>query len=225
MLAAIYTVTIPRISYYVGVGDDDSIKKIYSSIVSKILLILIPCSMGMIAISREVILFMGGQEYQDGIVTLNILSVSLVGAILGGLVTYCLNIPTGREKINMKATTLSAIINIILNLFMIPVFKQNGAAVTTLISEFFVFIFCCINNKDLKKYIEFKIIRNNIVHAIIGGISILLISYLMHRILINIYLLISSIIGLSIVCYSFELIILKNDVAITVLNKVRKRNG
>ena len=121
---------------------------------------------------KEVVQFMGGEEYGNSVLTLQLLSVALVGAIFGGAVTYVLNIPLGREKNNVIATIFSAVINIGLNVFFIKEFQQNGAAITTAISEFFVFFFCLFKTKDIKEYLDIRKWLSNVVQAGIGVIWI-----------------------------------------------------
>ena len=220
MLAAIYSVAIPRISYFAGQHDVNSIKAVYSSIISKVLKILIPASIGLFCISREIVLFMGGQEYIEATVTLQILSISLIGAIFGGMITYCLNIPLGREKTNMEATILSAMINIGLNVFLIPVLKQNGAALTTLISEFFVFFYCISRHQDLKKYIDVKQIRNSLWHSLVGAGLIIVIDLLTHAVFKNIYIIILSTVVLSAFFYFLFLMAVKDNFALEVRKKI-----
>lgn len=223
VVSAIYTVAIPRIAYYVGKNDVVGIRRLYSMVVSRVLLFLLPVSAGLICIAREIIMFMGGNEYTDGIITLQILGVSLVGAILGGLITYCLNIPTGKESHNMEATTISAIINIGLNCMLLPSMKQNGAAFTTLISEFFVFVYCFVRNKDVRKYVDWAIIRENTLHAFIGILTVISISICCHIFIKNYFISMMTIIFLSVFAYLVELFLLNNELVIHVLSIIKRK--
>ena len=123
MLAAIYSVAIPRISFFAGQNDKGKIKQVFTSVCAALTIILLPAGVGLATISKEVVIIMGGTEYLDSALTLQILSFSLIGAVFGGLFTYCLNIPLGREKINVKATTISALVNVGLNVIIIPICK------------------------------------------------------------------------------------------------------
>ena len=142
MLAAIYSVAIPRISFFAGQNDKGKVKQVFTSVCAALTIILLPAGVGLATISKEVVIIMGGTEYLDSSLTLQILSFSLIGAVFGGLFTYCLNIPLGREKINVKATTISALVNVGLNVIIIPIFKHNGAAFTTALAEYLVLIYC-----------------------------------------------------------------------------------
>lgn len=223
IIVAIYSVAIPRISYYIGQKDFDSLEKTYTKIFSSVTLILIPAAAGIIGISPEIIMFMGGEEYTESVITLQILSIALVGAIFGGMVTYALNIPLGREKVNFKATIISAVINVGLNVVLIPILKQNGAAITTAISEFFVFFFCVSKFDSITEYIDTRMLRKNIIDAVVGAISIILIAVMIHHTDLHFMIRLLIIFMLSCFTYLVELILLKNNIALEEVQKIRSR--
>jgi O-antigen/teichoic acid export membrane protein len=223
ILAALYSATVPRISYYLGLNENEKVREIFTNIVSDVTVILLPCAVGLVALSREIILIMGGQEYAEATLTLQILAISLIGAIFGGLITYALNIPLRREKYNVIATVISAGINIGLNLVMIPILKQNGAAITTAISEFFVFFFCFFTLKDRKKYIDFKIWMKNLGQAIVGCVLIIIITIAIKYFVLSTLFRVVFIFCMSVICYGGVLLLFRNTLAISVLNKLKSR--
>ena len=83
ILVAIYAVTIPRLAYLVGKGDMQEYRKLYSKLWEGLALLLIPAVIGLIGIAREVMLYMGGEEYLPAVLTLQILSVALLFAVFG----------------------------------------------------------------------------------------------------------------------------------------------
>lgn len=222
IIAAIYTVSVPRISYYLGNNDYESAKKLYTKLVSSIVLLLLPMSAGIISVSTEIVLFMGGSEYIGSIVPLRILGISLIGAILAGLLTYCLNIPLGKEKINFQATLLSAVINVGLNIFLIKILKQNGAALTTVISEFSVFFYCLYKSRrELELYLCYRKVLVNLAHALIGMFIIFIASFAVHSIVSYSMISLLFVVIISIVLYGFFLIIVKNEIVVEILKKRR----
>lgn len=90
MLAAIYSVAIPKISFFAGQNDKGKVKQVFTSVCAALTIILLPAGVGLATISKEVVIIMGGTEYLDSALTLQILSFSLIGAVFGGLFTYCL---------------------------------------------------------------------------------------------------------------------------------------
>ena len=62
------------------------------------------------------------------------------------------------NKMNMYTTLLGAVINIILNIILIPHYKLIGAAIATLISYIFVFM---VRMYDTKKYLKINMLKFN----------------------------------------------------------------
>ena len=222
MLAAIYSVAIPRISFFAGQNDRDNVKKVFTSVCVALTIILLPAGVGLAVISKEAVIIMGGTEYLDSVLTLQILSFSLIGAVFGGLFTYCLNIPLGREKINVKATTISALVNVGLNIVIIPIFKHNGAAFTTALAEFLVLFYCWFSCKDLDDYIDVNIFKKNLLQSFVGCITIFIVSLLVKHYWDGIVMRIMFVIILSVMIYGLELVLMKNEIVIQLLQKLRK---
>lgn len=219
LLASIYTVAIPRLSYYVGKNDMVKFRELFTKIMMYLSLILLPCISGLIGLANEIVILLSGQDYIDSALTLKILSISLLFAIFGGAVTSCLNIPLKRELLNMKATIVSAITNIVLNIYFIPKFKQNGAAFTSAISELIVLLICIISLKKIYEYLNIKLFIKNFVHALLGMITVFVIcSIYIHNIMLSILIKIIF----SIVIYGIELILLKNQCVKDVFNYIIK---
>lgn len=222
ILASLYTVTVPRISFYIGQNNIDKVKELYTKLVGGITLLLLPASVGMICIAPEIIMIMGGGEYTESIISLQILGVSLIGAIFGGLLTYCLNIPLGREKLNFNATIFSALINIGLNFILVPIYKQNGAAITTVISEFFVMGYCLLKTKSIiNMYLSFKAYKKNLLHAIIGALLVVVSSIIVHRFIGTCTISLLLIPAISVIAYLLLLIVLRNEMVASAIRKKR----
>mgnify|MGYP002614872768 CR=1 FL=1 len=224
MLAAVYSVAVPRISFFIGQNDKSKVKQVFTSVCTALTIILLPAGVGLATISREVVIVMGGTEYLDSVLTLQILSFSLIGAIFGGMFTYCLNIPLGREKVNVKATTISAMVNIGLNMVMIPIFKQNGAALTTAVAEFFVLIYCCFSCKDIEEYLDIKAFKSDLLQSLIGCVIIIIVSSIVKYYWKGVLLRIVLVISLSVMLYGLELVLLKNELMLQLLEKLRNLN-
>ena len=224
MLAALYLVVVPRISYNIGKDDYDSVKRTYTNMFCDVLVLLLPASVGLTCVSREIITFMVGENNTDGILTLQILSVALVGAILNGLILYCINIPTGNEKINARAAIYSTAMNVILNLFLIPIFKQNGAAATTVISEFFVLLYCLKKDDgNIKMFLSFHEAFRSLLQALCGVLTVIVTTVLIKQLDINYLLCLALIVIISVVAYGIELLLLGNTLVIDILQKIRAR--
>lgn len=225
LLAALYQVAIPRISYYAGKKELSEIRNVYTKIICALTIVLLPVSAGLIAVSREIIRIMGGAEYAEAVPTLTILAVSLIGAIYGGAVTYCLNIPLEREKYNVQATGISAVLNISLNLFMIPLCKQNGAAVTTAVSEFFVFIYSAVllRRQMKQRFLVWSRVRKSLIHAGCGVLLIGGVTLAVRRLPLGEISGFFAIVLLSIAGYALLLLLFHDEIAGYYLRKLRRK--
>ena len=223
ILVAIYAVTIPRLAYLVGKGDMQEYRKLYSKLWEGLALLLIPAVIGLIGIAREVMLYMGGEEYLPAVLTLQILSVALLFAVFGGLVTSCLNVTLGREKNNLTVTICSAVLNCTLNFIFIPLWKHNGAAVTTLLAEMFVVVVCVVHVPNKEKYFDFARIKSSIRNAVLA--SIVMAGYIVgiKLLILNSILRFIVIVPGSILLYALMLLILKEPFALEFKDKFKDK--
>jgi len=92
-----------------------------------------------------------GTEFLRGEMALFILTLGFLVNALCGTVTHILNM-TNYQKILRNLTLAMAIINIVLNYFLIPKFGINGAAAASLISQIFINAFAVFY---VKKHLGF----------------------------------------------------------------------
>ena len=177
LMVAVYSVAIPRLAVLLGEYKSDEFKCLYTKLWKYLTVLLLPVCIGVVCTAGEVVLLFGGSDYFESATALRILAVGLIFAIFGGLVTACLNVIIGREKDNLTASIWGAVLNCGLNLILIPMFKQNGAAFTTLLAELFVFLFCFARIPDRAKYFDYETIAKTLVHAVTGTVVIVGISF------------------------------------------------
>lgn len=96
--------------------------------------------LGFLMLSPEVIKIMGPEKYWKGI---NILPLIVLGCYFNFLYSFSVNYQFYLKKTKYIAigTTAAAIVNILLNLYFIPKYGEIGAALTTLVSYFCLFLF------------------------------------------------------------------------------------
>lgn len=223
MLAAIYTVTLPQLAEFEERKNQEEYKKLYTHICAILSIVLIPSAVGLVALSEELILFMGGTEYKEAVLSLKILAFALIFAIYGGLVTVCFNITHKLEKINLYATFFSATLNFVINIFLIPKWGQYGAAFTTLLSEAFVFGFCFLRVKNRSDFWNTKYICKEIFNGGIGSVLILIIAYGVHKFLPVCLYSFLIIFFTSILVYFGFLVIVRDDTVMKVLKRIETR--
>lgn len=168
--------------------------------VSALLIALIlPATVGLVVLSPQIIQLIAGDAYLGGSRSLQILSIAIMFSIFASLITTGVLLPYKREKKILTATIWGAMLNIFLNLIMIPLLSLNGAAFTTLLAESLVFILSLYFARDLY---NFKVIIPPFIRTAIASIPVAVCCLLSKLYFTNTLLIIFvSIIG-SIVTYA-----------------------
>lgn len=169
LMTAVYMVTIPELSRLATSGDRGKYRKLLTDISCSIILLILPCMAGLIAFARNIIILISGTSYVEATLSLQILGVALLFAVASGVVVNCINTPNGMERYSLFATVIAAIVNVILNIFLIPVMAQDGAALTTVIAEVTVFVICLIRISDVGSYVDVKEIVKQLLIAAAGS--------------------------------------------------------
>lgn len=221
IINAVIFVAIPRIAFYLGSNEVTSYNNILFKLKEVLLILAFPCVTGSIVLSKNIMEIMGGSEYVQGYISFIILSLSLIFAVFACYYSQAIMVPNREEKKYFYFTSISAILNVVLNIILVPYFSINGAAVTTLISEV-VICFCCY--KLASKYFENQKSKN-IVAVIIGCCLIVMICLLFDRFILNTIIATFASMIVSVICYYFVLLLFKNEFALSIHNRITTKLG
>ena len=215
VMAAIIASGTPRVSFYYHNGDIERYQSIMTKMAKVLLLVSLPAMVGVFMTSNDIILVLAGKGYSESTPALRLLAFAIAFATFG---SYCATyglVVQRKEKTLLKHTTISALINVCLNFFMIPWLGIIGAAITTVISELYVFItFCAITKfaviaKDCKK---------TVISSVFSCCAIILVCFAMRGISSLLMRLVLSV-GLSVAVYGVILVLRKEDVVMSVLKR------
>lgn len=203
---AALTVLLPRMSSYLGNNDITKMKEVINKTLKILLIGLVPAIILLFYYSKVVIFIVAGNNYLQGTVPLQLLSIALLFAIISSLLTTNIMIPNRQENKITIIVTISALSNIILNYLMIPIFGASAASITTVIAEMIVCIGSIIYTKS---YIEFKKLFFVISKILFASFFMLLILFIVS--IFNLNGILELFIGSIIACigYIFCIIALK----------------
>lgn len=226
LLNAIITVTIPRLAYY-NVKSEERFNDLCVKIFKTSVLFILPVMLLLFLLSKNVILFISGEDYIGGTTALKILSVGLLFAVFANLFCNGILIVKKQERYVLRATIYAAIINFVLNIAFIHFFNQNGAAITTTIAEFVVMSYTYIK---AKKYINMKNFAKELSAEILGCIGIICVYIFLRKInILNNFMFIILCGGTGIILYSIIQLALKNATFSNFYNdfklKIIKKGG
>jgi O-antigen/teichoic acid export membrane protein len=146
---------LPVMSIYY-VSSKEALKKAYEKSFKYLFILGLPISVGIFILADKFILLFYGKDFISSFVALQILAWDVLLYFLTTCTGFVL---ISTEKQNQMAITLafSAVLNITLNLFLIPQFSYVGAGIATLVCELFLLIvYLYLNTKnsfsiDIKK--------------------------------------------------------------------------
>lgn len=220
ILNAVLIVSIPRMTLYIGNGDNERFMKLGQKMLSALITLMSPLMVGIIIFRTEAIKLAGGKEYISGESSLLILSLAIVAALLATFFSGCVLMPLRKEKYILKGTILSAIVNVGLNFILIPLFGGDGAALTTLISELFVAIyFWLLIKKEGYQFFNKRVLALSLT----GGFFVAIACIMIKEVYSNFLVYFSLSIVMSGVIYGLVHIIGKNEVVMEILPRFMKR--
>lgn len=230
LVRMIYTIVIsfvatfyPRISLYLKNNQGDLASNLLSQGTKLILMLSIPCVLGIFVIANDLVPLLFGSDFFPTITTIRILAILVLVFSLAYFLGHIILISKNREDIILKATITGAGINMMFNLFLIPVLYQNGAAISSVIAEISVTIFMM---KSSFAYISIKIDRKFWKSLIISNCIFGLILFLMNVLLpiepilkMLFYFIVSPLVYFVLLfCFKNELMI---SLKIYILNRVK----
>ena len=219
LLVAITSVFLPRLSYYYE-NNKEKFKELVKFGFENMILLSIPTCIGMMLLSKSIVLVLLGHDFLPAYTTIIILSLMIPLKCIGDIICYQVMICAGREVVLMKSYFIIMVVNFINNLLLIPLFEAKGAAVASVISEILAFLFVLHYSR---KYINLKLKSSNIIKTIISTIAMGVVVTLLSKIISFEFmkLVLSVICGVAI--YLIINLLLKNDYVLICLKYIKSR--
>lgn len=173
LITSIGTVLLPRCSNLIKIGDVEKFNTVIKKSLDLTLALSLPMCVGLMILSMPVTTIFCGEDYLASIpvLYLNAPVIILIGLtnIMGIQILY----PKDKTNLVIISVAAAAVINLVLNFFLIPLLGATGAAISTLFAEISVLLIQAIAGR---KYYPFGF-RNlfnirYILATIIMGIGI-----------------------------------------------------
>jgi O-antigen/teichoic acid export membrane protein len=128
--AAVYNALAPSVARLYAEGDVARLQRVITLSARMILLCSLPVALALIFLGRWLLSSIFGLEYAVGATALAILAFGQLVTAGMGFAVLILNM-TGHERDTARSFTFSAILNVTLNAFFIPLWGINGAALAS----------------------------------------------------------------------------------------------
>lgn len=215
IINAALVVCVPRISYHIGKNNFQELNNLLNKSLESIVMIVFPTSIGLFCLGDKLVILLAGQSYSESGYPTKILGIALIFALFASFETTQILIPYKKDSQVFIAVLLSAVVNIMLNIFLIPKYGAVATAFSTLISEFVVFIITII---PVYKVFKPTITVRYITYCIGSLLIYLTCEVIKYTITNNLLVIILSIL-LSLIVYSCMLFFTKNEIFISIFRR------
>ncbi|MCC6323945.1 flippase [Candidatus Nomurabacteria bacterium] len=202
---------LPTLSRHLN--NKDKIKNVVNSSVKIIYLFSIPVVLGGLIIGDQLIVKLFGMEYAPAIYMFKISLISILFVFPAFIFNSIIFIFNKHSSI-IKISLIGTILNVLINILLIPKYGGIGSATATLISQILILI---LMKNQLNKIIELKIF-DNLTKIIFASVIMSLFLYLFKYLNMNLYISIIS----SIIIYFIVLIITKEKSIFQVQNALKE---
>ena len=166
LVTSLSTVLLPRISYYVEKNQKNKYMNLAAKAFQFTIIIALPLCIYFSVMAKESILFLSGEAFLESVKPMQIMMPTILFIGLTNIMGIQLLVPLGKERLVVYSTCVGALIDVILNILLIPQLSSSGAAIGTLAAEFFVLM---IQVYFIRKHIN-ELIRNIQLNKIIISI-------------------------------------------------------
>lgn len=192
IINALGTVMLPRMSYLLKNHSVESTKAIYASMK---LALLLSCMMaaGIFLVSNDIVVVLFGYDFYKSGEIIRILSITILASAWANVIRTQYLIPSGKDTIYVISTIGGAVVNLLLNIVLIPQYGAYGACLGTIAAEYFVMIYQTVK---VRKVLEIKRYFNLAWKDLVISCGIIFFSYevgnffsdIYVRLLVNIFI-------------------------------------
>ena len=221
VVTSIAAVVLPRVSNLFRDGDVEKAKEYVYKAYRFVWLLSIPIMFGLIVVAPSFMPLYLGEGYDDTVILLQIFSVIVVLVSLSYVTGLSYLVSTKQQNVYTIAVSIAAVVNIILNLFLIPKYSIVGAAIATITAEFVgcvIELMYCIIKGQLKPSLIFKPAWK----YFLSGLLMFCITFIIKINITNMVLCFILIVSVGIVSYFVFLLILRDSLVLGEIRKIFK---
>lgn len=157
------------------INNKERLKMIFEKSMFLLIIMSIPTAVGIFLLADKIILLLYTSEFQPSILAMQIIIFSIIAMFLnypiGSLLNAC-----DKQMTNTINVGVTMVVNIILNIILIPLYQHVGAAIACLISQFLLFVLNLLwVPKIIKydyKYLGWKLLKT-ILSVLVMALAVL----------------------------------------------------
>lgn len=170
-VTALGVVVLPRITNHLAKKEHNEVNKLLRKSFNYVLISSLSLTIYCCVEARDCIMFLAGEGYEPAILGMQLISPSIIFIGLSNVIGLQILIPTERENHTLISTIIGAIVDVALNVILIPKYGNAGAALATTIAELCVLTYqIIIVRKEIYQYLDIRNIIKILLSIIIAVI-------------------------------------------------------
>jgi O-antigen/teichoic acid export membrane protein len=138
LIGVLGAVLLPKLTVAFQQEDRGEATEIINKSLSFVIFLSLPIAFGILCLSQEIVYLFAGAKYSGSVTALNILCFIVILIGMSQVFANQILLPLHQEKKILYASICGMIISLTLNFCLIPFLKQDGAAISSLTTEFMV---------------------------------------------------------------------------------------
>ena len=214
LVTSMGVVLLPRCSNLVASGKHIEFQHVCNKAIRLVLMLALPFMSGLILLAKPIINIFCGISFMGAVPVLYWTSPVILFIGLTNVIGIQILYPLGKEKIVIYSTLGGAIVNVLLNIMLIPNYSAIGAGISTFAAELAVLI---IQVYLGKKYIPVEILNKNNYRYIIATILMIISVIPIVLLICNSWLQIIISISVGALVYGLCLLFYRDDIILSFI--------
>lgn len=152
IIGVLSAVLLPRLTIAFQNNDFAEAKSLLGKSMNFVVFLSVPIALGTYCLSQEIILLFAGNSYFPAVSSLQILCFIVIFVGIAQIFSHQILLPLHQEKKILYASLFGVVVSLALNFTLIPYLKENGAAISSLATEFCVTVVLFFYASNLLKF-------------------------------------------------------------------------
>lgn len=214
-------VSLPRLAYYYEEAPDNY-KNNIKKLIRTMLMIILPTSIGIILLSKEIIILFAGQSYLSAVPALKVFGFRLIILAIEAILTQQIIFLHGKERILVILNLICGGINLVLSFILLNHLTPTLAITTTVFAEC-CFLATCLWYIKSKLHLNTGLWQKGNLKYIILSLLFIPIVLLLHKFIHSIYWFVFLAMTSCTIVYVIGLWQTKDIIFIEIINRVQNK--
>ena len=149
MVTSLGTVLLPRASYYIENNMKEEFLLITKKALNFVLIVATPMMLYFMLYASDGIYLLSGTAYTNAILPMQLIMPTLFFIGMSNVLGMQMLVPLGRERTVLHSVVAGAVVDLVINILLIPRLGASGAAIGTVVAEAVVWIYQLITLRDM----------------------------------------------------------------------------